>query len=164
MAEVETKSTAITNRDAEPAVLTDAYIAGSRLEEAVGHVQTNSDDSVNSEYLMVAVPSNARISQVLLSHDDSGTTGAADVGLFDLDGAVVDADLFASAVDLNTAAQNNLDVTHESGVYGVEDSEQRLWELAGESEDPRTEYIIGLKLTEAVTAAILDETTTPNAN
>lgn len=153
MAEVELKSTQVTNDDATPAVLTDAILTGARLIETVGHVQTNSDDSDNSEYLMVKVPSNARISQVLLSHDDSGTTGLANVGVFNADGSVKDEDLFASAVDLNTAATVHTDVTHESGQYGIEDSEKRLWEALGDSEDPHVDYIIGLKLTAAVTAA-----------
>lgn len=153
MAEVELKSTQITNDDATPPVLNDAILAGSRLVETVGHVQTNSDDSDNSEYLMVKVPSNARISQVLLSHDDSGTTGLANVGVFDLDGDTVDEDLFGSAVDLNTAANEHVDVTFESGEYTIVESVKPLWEVLGESEDTNTSYILGLKLTEAVTAA-----------
>jgi len=153
MAEVELKSTTITNRDATPAKLTDARISGGMLREACGHVQSNSDDSGNSEYLMCIVPSNARVSQILLSSDDSGTTGTANVGVFDMDGDVVDEDLFALAVDINTAALTHSDVTYESGNFGVEDSEKPLWEALGNSEDTQTEYIIGLKLTAAVTAA-----------
>lgn len=152
MAEVETKSTAVGNLDSIPAVLSDARIAGARLIEAVGVVTTNSDDSDDSEYLMCRVPSNARISQILLSADDLGTTGAANVGVFNEDGTVKDEDLFASAVDLNTAAITHSDVTHESGNYDIADSEKPLWEVLGESEDPHVYYIVGLKLTAAVTA------------
>lgn len=153
MAEVELKSTVVTNRDATPAVLSDPRLSGAELIEVAGHVQSNSDDSDDSEYLLVYVPSSARISQVLLSHDDSGTTGAANVGVFNADGTVKDEDLFASALDINSAAQSNLDVTHESGEYGIEDTEKRLWEVLGESEDPYVDYIVGVKLTAAVTAA-----------
>lgn len=155
MAVENLKASAITNRDADPKVLSDSILLKGRLLEACGHVAASASASVGSTYRMVEVPSNARISQILLSSDDMGTTGDVDVGIYettDNGGAVVDADFFGSAVDVNAAALSNSDVTHESGVFGIEDSEKPLWEALGLSEDPRKNYDIVLTITEAFTA------------
>lgn len=154
MAVVNLKSQVVTDQDASPAVKTSQLEVGGAIREAIGVVQTNSDDSSGSTYRMVRLPSRARVTQVLLSSDDSGTTGDTDVGLYLADGgAVEDADFFASAVDINAAALSHSDVTYESGVVGPEDQSKRLWEQLGESEDPNVMYDIALTLTEAVTAA-----------
>ncbi len=151
MAIVNTKATAITNRDADPAVLTNAVISRAALLEAVGTIETVSGDSVGSTYRMGQIPSNARVSQLLLYADDIGTTTAADFGLYQTTkngGAVVDADFFASAVALNAAALNAVDITHEAaGAYEIADVELRLWEALGLSEDPRLDYDIVATLT-----------------
>lgn len=152
MAVVTTKATVVSNREATPAVLTDARIGGARMIEAVGHVSAASGDSSGSKYLMAEVPSNAGASQVLLSCDGDATTGAADIGIFELDGSDKDVDLFASAQDL-TSALTNSDVTHESGEYDISEVEKPLWELLGESEDPNKIYLVGLKLTTGLDSA-----------
>lgn len=153
MAVVDLKSQVITDQDASPVVKTSPLEVGGTIREAIGVVQTNSDDSANSTYRMVRLPSRARVTQVLISCDDSGTTGDTDIGLYLADeGAVEDADFFASALDINDAALSHTDVTYESGVVGPEDQSKRLWEQLGESEDPNVLYDVALTLTEAVTA------------
>lgn len=154
MAVVNLKSQVITDQDASPVVKTSPLEVGGVIREAIGVVQTNSDDSANSTYRMVRLPSRARVTQVLISSDDAGTTGDTDIGLYLSDeGAVEDADFFASALDINTAALEHSDVTYESGVVGPEDMSKRLWEQLGKTTDPDVFYDVALTLTEAVTAA-----------
>lgn len=142
MAVVIIKSGAITNRDASPKVLSNSIISKSALYEAVGTIETNGDDTAASKYIMATLPSNARVSAVLLSCDGNNTAGTINVGLYrsTIDGgAVVDADLFASAQAIGTILKNS-DITHESTVYGIEDIEKPLWEALGLTSDPGVMY------------------------
>lgn len=151
MAVENLKSAAITNADATPLVLTNARIMAGAMREAIGTKQASASASIASTYTLCRVPSNARISEVILSCDAFDTTGAADVGVYqtaDNGGAVVDADFFASAVVLTTALPNTA-VTHESGVFGIEDVEKPLWEALGLTADPMRDYDIALTLTAA---------------
>lgn len=145
------KSSAITNADATPLVLTNARIMAGAMREAIGTKQASASASIGSTYALCRIPSNARISEVILSCDAFDTTGAGDVGIYqtaDNGGAVVDADFFASAVVM-TAALANTTVTHESGVFGIEDVEKPLWEALGLSADPMRDYDVVITLTAA---------------
>jgi len=162
MGVVTLKSAAITNRDTVPLVQSNSILAKGTLVEAVGLVTTSATDSSASKFIFCQVPSNARISQILLSADDSGTTGLMDIGVWQTTengGAVVDQDFFASAVDLNAAALAMVDVTHEADAadagagYGRADVEKPLWQALGLSSDPKRDYDIVGYLTEAVLAA-----------
>lgn len=147
------KSTAITNRDSTPPVLSNASIAGGEVKEAVGVVEVVPTDDANSTIRFAQVPSNARISQVLLSCDDSGTAGAMDIGIYKATqdgGQVVDADFFATAQSLAAAALKNSDVTHLSGNFGIEKSELPLWKALGLTEDPKISYDLVGTVTTAV--------------
>lgn len=149
MAVVEVKSGPITNRDATPRVKND-QLEGGRLLECAGTVEVTTGNSSLSTYRMFQIPSNARVSQMLVYSDDMGTATAGDIGIYDTTdnaGAVVDADFFASALSLNGGALSGSDVTHESGVYGVEDLEKPLWEALGLSADPHKMYDVVLTLT-----------------
>lgn len=150
MAVENLKSSAITNADATPLVLTNAIVAKGRLQEAVGTKQVSASASIGSTYRLARVPSNARVSDVLLYNDAFDTTGAADVGLYDINGgAVVAAAFFGSAVVLTAASTVGVNVTHESGVFGIEAAEKPLWEALGLSSDPHKEYDVALTLTAA---------------
>jgi len=145
------KSGVITNRDASPKVISDSSLSKGDLMEAVGTVQSVSGDSIGSTYIFATIRSNARVSSLIMSCDGAGTTTIADFGLYQttLNGsAVVDADFFASAQALTTALKNS-DITHESGVYGIEDVEKPLWEALGLSEDPHIAYDVVATLTAA---------------
>lgn len=145
MAVVTLKSAPVTNADATPVVLNNASVDGGYLRSAVGVVDGSASDSVGSTYRFVRVPSNARISRVIFASDNGGATGQVDIGVYQTaanGGAVVDADFFASAVDMGAGAVAATDVTHESGVYGIEDAEQPLWQALGLSSDPGREYDI----------------------
>jgi hypothetical protein len=152
MAVTTAKSAVITNRDATPKVISNSNLADGLLHEAVGQLELLTTDDATSKKIFCQIPSNARVSQVLLSCDDSGTAGAMDIGIYQTTAngsAVVDADFFASAQVLTTALANS-DVTHESGVFGIEDAEKPLWEALGLSADPKIAYdVVGTITTAA---------------
>lgn len=146
-------SAAITNRDDTPQVKMGPAYKGD-LHEAIGVVACGTGD-LGSTYRFFSIPSNARMSQLLIYSPDMGTTGLADVGLYDTTsngGLVVDADFFASAIDMKTAALNGSDITHESGVFSLANSEKMLWQALGLSSDPCKEYDVVLTTTEAFSA------------
>lgn len=147
-------SAAITNRDAIPSVKTNSILKG-EVKAAVGIVACGTGD-LGSTYRFLSLPSNALLKELLIYCPDMGTTGLADVGLYDTTangGAVVDADFFASALDMKTAALNGVDITHESGVFSIANSEKPLWLALGLTADPCKEYDVVITTTEAFQAA-----------
>lgn len=158
MAVVNLKGTAITNADAK--VLNNARVFRASLMEAVGTVELANGDSIASTYRLCRVPSNARISRVLLSCD-AITSGAGDIGVYKTardGGAVVDVDFFASAQSIASALVHS-DISHEADPadagagWGHADVEKPLWQALGLSADPYLEYDIALTLTAAAAAA-----------
>jgi hypothetical protein len=161
MAVVTTKSGPITNRDSSPTVKNLTTIEDGFIHESVGTVELANGDSIASKLIMHTVPSNCRISRLLLSCDAIAATGAADVGVYETTangGAVVDVDFFASAVVL-TAALVHSDITHEADAadagagYGLADVEKPLWQALGLSADPAKFYDIVYTLTAAAGGA-----------
>lgn len=156
MAVVNVKAAVITNRDATPKVISNANIQKGMLNEAVGVCAIANGDSIASTYRFAQIPSNARVSQVLLYSPDIGTTTIADFGLYDTTdngAAVVDADFFASAVSLKDGALNAQDITHEAGVFSIANAEKMVWEALGLSADPSKMYDVAATLTAAADAA-----------
>lgn len=154
MATEALKSGFITNRDATPKVLSNSSLVGGVLKSAVATLEMGTAD-LGSTYRMVEVPSNCLIHEIKIYADDVGTTGLIDVGVYRNTadgGAVVDADFFASAFDIKTAAVNGTDITHESAVFGLEDAEKPLWQALGLSSDPGYIYDIVITSTEAASA------------
>ena len=151
----EVLSSQITNRDATPRVLEDSRESKARVLESCALVEIETSHASADVIRYFSVPSNARISEILLSCDDSGTAGAMDIGVYQTTengGAVVDADLFASAQVMTTALTNS-DVTHESGQYDIAESEMPLWEVLGLSADSNRDYDICGTLTQAAESA-----------
>ena len=159
MATENLKSTAITNGDATPTDQTAAYLAHGRMRECVGVVEGAGGDA-GSTYRFARIPSWARVTDVFFACDDlSGAAGATlDLGLYRTaadGGAVVDADFFASAIDVATAAVAWTRVGNESGVVDISESEQRVWELLGLSADPKIFYdVAGTSAVAAVTGTM----------
>lgn len=158
MATVTIKSGPITNRDASPRVFNNACVADGDLKGWAGTLEATAADDIGSKYIFGQIPSNARVHQLLLYCDDQGTAGDADFGLYDTTengGSVVDADFFGAAVDINAAALNAVDITHETGgstAFGLEDGEKMVWQALGLSADPKKMYDVVGTLTEANTA------------
>lgn len=145
MGVVNRSSAQITNRDALPRVLNSPQNAAANLREKAGYIPAAADDSATSVYRIATVPSNARISEILLTAADFTTAGAINVGLHRTTqdgGGVVDADLFASAIDLSGGPFSNLDVTREAGTsnWTLADAEKMLWQALGLTADPGIEY------------------------
>lgn len=139
------KSTWITNAEAVPLVLTDASKSVGVLKEASSEATVSATQTSGDIIRLVRVPSNARISQVLLSTGDATLAGAINIGVYQTTengGAVVDADLFASALDLSGGPFNNSDQTFESGEYTYAESAKPLWEVLGLTADSNREYDI----------------------
>lgn len=145
MAVVNRSSAQITNRDAVPRVMNSPGQAEAILREKAAYIPAATDDSATSVFRLATVKSNARVSEILLTAADFTTAGAINVGLHRTTqdgGAVVDADLFASAVDLSGGPFSNLDITREAGTsnWTLADSEKMLWQALGLTVDPCIEY------------------------
>lgn len=154
MAVANTKSTHITNADATPAVLTSSYLSKGTVYEAVGTVETLAADDASSVYRLCRVPSNARITSILLAADAITGASASDVGVYQTaqnGGAVVDADEFASDVDISSGIAFT-EVINEAAATEIADVEKRLWEKIGESADTKRDYDICVTVND-VTAA-----------
>lgn len=150
MSVVTTKSTIITNRDAVPTVLTEPSVSNSRVHEAQGFVTAVNGDSIGSIYNFCEVPSNSRISQVLLSCD-AITTCAANIGVYKNTkdgGAVISASFFAAAQSL-ASALSDIDVINQSTNNPIATQELELWKALGLSSDPGTTFDICATLSAA---------------
>lgn len=142
-------SAALTNAIATPRVPNNAAISGGRMMEAVGVCTPAADQADDTIMRFCRVPSNARISQILINAADASSAGKVDCGVFQTDengGAVVDRDLFASAFDLTGGPFANEDITFASGEYTIAESEKPLWQVLGLSADPQREYDICLQV------------------
>jgi hypothetical protein len=149
-------STWITNAVASPVVLTDSAKSTGRLREASSVATVSATQASGDTIRMVRVPSNARISQVLLSTADATTAGAIDIGIYQTienGGAVVDSDLFASALALTGGPFQNSDQTFESTEYTYAESALPLWEVLGLTSDSNRDYDVVLKVTTTFDAA-----------
>lgn len=134
-------STSVTAKESNGQI--DTPEAPGELREIAGVVSPAADQADTDTLHFFRLPSNAIISQVLLTAAVATTAGAINIGVYETEengGAAVDADLFASALDLSAAANSNADVTYESGEFTPAESETRLWEILGLSSDPGKEY------------------------
>lgn len=148
MASFNLKSTILTNRDASPKVLVDSYISGGEVRESEGFVQSGSTtDAVGSTYRLCQVPSNARVTSLVLQNDALGSGAAVNIGVYwptympvgsglsaANASAVISATCFASALAVATAAAATEIVTRANVAINLQ--EQPLWQLAGLASDP----------------------------
>ena len=140
MATEALKSPAITNATATPAVLNNASVTGGVMQCSAEVLEWTTGVTSGSTYRYFQVPSNARVHALNLFSDAFTTTGAADIGLYDINGgAVVDADLFASAQVLTTAL-NGTDVTHESAANPIDNADEMIWQRLALTSDPKKAY------------------------
>lgn len=148
-------STVITNRDATPKVLTDAYVAGGSIKGTTGYVQTfGAADAAGTTYRMCSVPSNARIERVMIQNDSLGTSCTVDVGVWwptfipvgsglstSVASKVINTTLFASVYNCSNV-QTITDITNQSGANTQILQETPLWNAAGLASDPGIELDI----------------------
>ncbi len=161
MAQTNRNSTAIADMVAVPRVpVSPTKGAAGQLFEVAGYVANAADDSQNAIHRFVRVPSNARISQVLLTTGDASSAGACDVGIYQTaenGGAVVDADLFASAFALTGGPFENTDITYESDEYTEAESVKPLWEVLGLTSDPKRDYDVAATITTTYNGAAVGQ-------
>jgi len=155
MAVVNTKSAYITNADATPVVLTNSSSAHGILREVVGTCEAAAADDNDSIYRMVRVPSNARITSVLVASD--AITGSSDVnvGVWQTaanGGAVVSENIFADAVDMSSAVVFT-EVILETTATDIVKVTYPLWQLLGLSADSQRDYDICFKAVAAASTA-----------
>lgn len=133
MAVANTKSTAITNADASPSVLTNSAIHSGVKYVAKGICEVLAADDDGSVYRFVRLPSNAVVHSITIRNDAITAGSSYDCGLYRTaadGGAVVDADLFASAVDIS-AGLAGTELRFEAGTTGpIDYAEYRLWQIA----------------------------------
>ena len=148
MAVVNRNSTAVANAVATPSVKNNPQRGRADLQEVVAVVTTAADDTVTSIGRFFRLPSNARVSNLLLTNAAATTAGAIDIGLYDTDGgAVVSQAFFSSAVAL-TAAAAEAEVKGESGTsYTTANVEKTIWELLNLTSDPSKMYDVGYFIT-----------------
>jgi hypothetical protein len=126
-------------------------VAGGVVRRTMGVVTGTAADSVGSTYRYCRVPSNAWVKAVKFWSAASGATGQLSFGLYQTaenGGAVVDADLFADAIDPGGGAINAVDITHESGQYTYAESLLPLWTVIGLTADPGIDYDVAATITE----------------
>lgn len=144
MAVVDRNSTQISNLiDNTPSTRNDTFAADGDLRSALGSVANAADDTVASVHRAVRVPSNANIRSIKLTTGDATAAGAINLGVYYADdnpasdtGAVIDADLFASAFDLSLGPFEKTELAFESAVYTQALQIAPLWQAAGLTSDP----------------------------
>jgi len=165
MAVVTLKSTMITNRDATPKVLTDAFVANGEMLEVEGYVAPANGDSATSKYKLCDVPSNARMSSLLMQCTALGAGAQLALGVFwptfiplgaDLlasnAGLAIDDDFFATAVDVSAALAQS-EFINESGTNTIAKQEMPLWQALGLASDPGINLDIVASVVVAIAAA-----------
>lgn len=142
MAVVNSKSDTVTKLDAIPREVADSYKYAGRLLISKDDVEVAADDNDNSVYRMTRVPSNACIKELNVLNDAITGGSNYDLGVYETaenGGAAVDADRFASGIDMSTARTLPLNAIYEAGL-DIADGDKRLWEILGLSEDPHKHY------------------------
>lgn len=160
------KSTLITNRDATPKVLTDAFLSGGIMEEVMGSVKTGASDTANSYYRLISVPSNARLSELKWQSDALGSGCVVDVGVWyptsiptggasflasGSSGAIISSSIFAAGLTA-PAATALTEITNQSLNYLIPLQETPLWNVLGFALDPEINFDLGF-VTRVATAA-----------
>lgn len=147
-------SDVITDRDASPVVRSNAAEVGGYMREVVAIISPAADEATTSNFVICAVPSNARVSQISVSHAEAATTGQGDIGVMRLvDGAYVftggDANLFTTAYDFDDAGvATDAWVDVELDILTLALATTPLWECLGLSEDPAEDLYLSLDITE----------------
>jgi|TARA_R110000764_G_C10729538_1_gene349255 hypothetical protein len=128
------------NFEATPQVANSAAELAGVLRTAHGSVELAAGDSTDNDIVMLApIPSNAAVPTLFVGSDTFGGSCTFNVGIYKTDGTVKDEDVFATSV-ADAAAM--ADVRYEAADLNT--GSQKLWELAGDSEDPGGYFYIAI--------------------
>lgn len=144
MAVVNTKSTAITNRDAIPRVPSPAHLVRAEAFQAVATVEVAAADDDGSVYRMVQIRSSDRISSLMVANDAITGMSDCDVGIYQTTangGAVVTKDVFADGVTFASALDYR-DLLNNDEATDIAEIEYKVWQRLGLSSDPVLDYDI----------------------
>jgi len=130
----------VANFEATPQVANSAAELAGVLRTAHGSVELAAGDSTDNDIVMLSpIPSNAALPTLFVGSDTFGGSCTFNVGVYKTDGTVKDEDVFASAVaDAGAMA----DVRYEAADLNT--GSKKLWELAGDSEDPGGYYYVAI--------------------
>ena len=148
-------SAEIANIVARPPVHNPVGLLGGRVRCAMGNFEAATTDlDVADIFRLTRLPTNARVMEIKLGADNLGTTCTVDIGIYQTDGTVLDADEFGSAVILDSAVfEVSTVIMYESAATDIVRHGDRLWERAGLSTDPGGQYDICLTVAAATTVA-----------
>jgi hypothetical protein len=151
MAQVDRKGSRImTGLTASPVVLADAGEGGGIVRHWVETVETASDDSANSTYLMAVLPSNARIVHTSRVYwDDLASSGSPtlDFGLFPIRTGDFTGDDDALKADADAATVN---ITGIMLVADPANLGKQLWQFVnGLTADPKCDMYLKITLKDA---------------
>lgn len=174
MAVVNTKSSLISNYDAQPRILSSGYQAGGSDTITVGSCTTVATDSIGSTYRFGFIPSGVRLQDIQIQNDAT-TAGVWQIGVYcntQQGGSFTTAGVAASAVagavpvtnanlifaaSVSTATANTtwksvMAPTILNASQAASNTTLRVWELLGLSVDPFYEFHVVMTATTAPTA------------
>jgi hypothetical protein len=146
----EKLSTTLTNAQRIPMRLTPTFIHRGRIRESVAMIAVETTDKAGDIYRLTRVPSEARVSEVIVNHQAIAGL-AANIGLYKPNyagGQVVNDSLFGGGHTFTSAELNAVIAPQKAA-----DVEKQIWELLGLEADPHAEYDFCLTLTAPPTAA-----------
>jgi hypothetical protein len=159
MADDSKKSGSITDIDSTPALRPGSWKHGGTVKKYAGTLEAADLASVGTIYRFFRIGSWMRVDSIILAND-AMSAGAVDIGLYKPTiegGTVVDADFFASAVSVASAAKStngtNVTVEADSTAMNIDKAEKRVWEVLGLTTDPNLEYDVAATITTAFGAA-----------
>tara|TARA_R110000737_G_scaffold166836_1_gene193809 strand:- start:44 stop:523 length:480 start_codon:yes stop_codon:yes gene_type:complete len=130
----------VANFEATPQVANSAAELAGVLRTAHGSVELAAGDSTDNDIVMLApIPSNASVPTLFVGSDTFGGSCTFNVGIYTSAGVVKDEDVFATSV-ADAAAM--ADVRYEAADLNT--GSQKLWELAGDSEDPGGYFYVAI--------------------
>ena len=130
----------VANFEATPQVANSAAELAGVLRTAHGSVELAAGDSTDNDIVMLApIPSNASIPTLFVGSDTFGGSCTFNVGIYTSAGVVKDEDVFATSV-ADAAAM--ADVRYEAADLNT--GSKKLWELAGDSEDPGGYFYVAI--------------------
>ena len=130
----------VANFEATPQVANSAAELAGVLRTAHGSVELAAGDSTDNDIVMLApIPSNASVPTLFVGSDTFGGSCTFNVGIYTSAGVVKDEDVFATSV-ADAAAM--ADVRYEAADLNT--GSKKLWELAGDSEDPGGYYYVAI--------------------
>ena len=130
----------VANFEATPQVANSAAELAGVLRTAHGSVELAAGDSTDNDIVMLApIPSNAAVPTLFVGSDTFGGSCTFNVGIYTSAGVVKDEDVFATSV-ADAAAM--ADVRYEAADLNT--GSQKLWELAGDSEDPGGYFYVAI--------------------